>query len=225
MSFLNKKYISKIYLTLVSLTCLSSCENYSFSGENKKFIDNFKNNIGNYFYKKGEFEISVLTYKDNALINYKKTFVEYDLDYYLLDYEILVNDEMTYKKKIYVENNKCYEEINGNINESYFDYARHAIIDLVFENNGLPFYEFQECLDYTSTIQTLAEYDKYFTVHNDVLSLYIPLIELKDKSKINFGFSVNKDGMLIDFHSETNKDSEITYTLVTTSYDEKENSL
>lgn len=225
MSFLNKKYISKIYLTLVSLTCLSSCENYSFSGENKKFIDNFKNNIGNYFYKKGEFEVSVLTYKDDALINYKKTFVEYDLDHYLLDYEILVNDEMTYKKKIYVENYKCYEEINENINESSFDYARNTIIDLVFENKNLPFYTFQECLDYTSTIKALAKYDKYFTISNDILSLYIPLIELKDKSKINLGFSVNKDGMLIDFHSETNKDSEITYTLVTTSYDEKENSL
>lgn len=225
MSFLNKKYISKIYLTLVSLTCLSSCENYSFSGENKKFIDGFESDTVISFYTKGEYEVSVLTYKDDALINYKKTFVEYDLDHYLLDYEILVNDKMTYKKKIYAENNKCYEEINGNINESSFEYARNTIIDLVFENNGLPFYTFQECLDYTSTIQTLAKYDKYITVRNDILSLYIPLIELKDKSKINLGFSVNKDGMLIDFHSETNKDSEITYTLVTTSYDEKENSL
>lgn len=232
MSFLK---LNKSYVILLScFTFLfSSCntKTYSFDDDILEYVDNF--NLDNVLkkYAVGEYTYTILSYEEGQLISKESVEVIYNitskekLEFSLCKYDdegkMISGSSISYepvqKKYIHVIEIGTYEEIEQ------YAIARAMVVNKLFKNDdSIKIYDFSYNIFYKTNIENLVKYNDYFNIQKEknVLNFYIPSLTLKDKTKINFGFSVNEDGMILDFHNEKIKDKKYIKSYLNITYSE-----
>lgn len=229
----------------ILLISLSSCDIPQFDDEYYDFIESFSLTKAIKNCSKGQLEYSMTFYRDEESVGNEYSTFEYDItdknNYFsnrINEYSgELINDGIikiqrkiekveddNYLDSLYqdIENNGQIETITKD--EHIIGTEAYSLIATFFSQTSEDNNSYSEGgLYYGDNLKLMAQYQKYMVLdlEKEILTVKFPKMNLGDNEYLEYGYTVNKYGMVISWWQEMEKGKDSSTAAMTINYGEK----
>ncbi|MGM9873683.1 MAG: hypothetical protein ACI31G_02020 [Bacilli bacterium] len=239
-----KKLLYIVSVPILALS-LSSCDVPQFDDEFYDFIEAFSVSKAMKNCPKGQLEYSLTYYRDESSIGNEYSRFEYDIsnsnNYYsnrinIYSGELIKDGILKVQRTIEKVDDTNYKdsliqeiEVDGQIDisikeELIIGVEAFSLIATFFSQTSEDDSSYSEGgLYYGDQIKLMAQYQKYMVLNQEeeILTIKYPKMNLGEGEFLEYGYSVNKYGMVISWWQEMEKDNLSSNASMTINYGEK----